>query len=75
MKNWDLNGAAAKIEMATKSFRTTLTAVDQQWTDEARRNFQETHLASLEPNVKSMLEATVRLAEVFAAAERQCDSE
>ena len=52
MKNCDVHAGAAKLELALKSFRTTLAAVDPQWTDAARRDFQETYLAPMEPNVK-----------------------
>ena len=75
MKNWDINAAGAKLELAQKTFRTTYAAVDPQWTDAARRDFSETYLAPLEPNVKNMLEAIARLTEVFSAADRQCSSE
>ena len=44
MKNFDVHAGAAKLELALKTFRTTFAAVDPQWTDAARRDFQETHL-------------------------------
>jgi hypothetical protein len=75
MKSSDIGGSAAKLELALKTFRTVFAAVDPQWTDAARRDFQETYLTPLEPNVKSMLAAVARLAEVLAAAERQCSSD
>jgi hypothetical protein len=75
MKNWDIYAVAAKLELAQKTFRTTYSAVDPQWTDAARHDFSETYLAPLEPNVKNMLEAIARLAEVLSAAERQCSSD
>jgi hypothetical protein len=75
MKNWDVYADAAKLELALKTFRTTFAAVDPQWVDSASREFQETHLAPLEPTVKNMLDAIGRLAEVLAAAERQCGDE
>ena len=71
----DVGASAAKIELALKTFRTTFAAVDPQWTDAARHDFQETYLTPMEPNVKNMVAAVVRLAEVLAAAERQCSSE
>jgi hypothetical protein len=75
MRNVDVNAGAAKLELALKTFRTTFAAVESQWTDAARRDFQETHLAPLEPKVKNMVDAITRLAEVLAAAERQCGSD
>jgi uncharacterized protein YukE len=75
MKHADVTADAAKIELALKTFRTTFAAIEPQWTDAARRDFQETYVTPLEPNVRNMLEAIARLAEVFAAAARQCDSD
>ena len=75
MKNADLSASAAKLELALKTFRTTFAAVDPQWTDAARRDFQATYLGPMEPKVKSMLQAITRLAGVLAGAERQCGSD
>lgn len=75
MKSCDITTGAAKLELALKTFRTTYGAVDQQWSDAARRDFSDTYLAPLEPNVKNMLEAIARLGEVLAAADRQCSSD
>ena len=75
MKNWDLNTAAGKIEMSLKTLRTTLAAVDRQWNDAAYSQFQETHLSTIEPNARSMIDAISKLNEVLLAAERQCGDE
>lgn len=75
MKGWDLTTPIAKLELAHKSLRTTMAAVDPQWTDSARREFWETYLEPIDPNVRGMLEAIARLSEVLVAAERQCNSE
>jgi hypothetical protein len=75
MKHSDLTSSAAKIELALKTFRTTFATVDPQWTDAARRDFQETYLAPMEPRVKNIVQSITRLAGVLAGAERQCGSE
>jgi hypothetical protein len=75
MSSADITSSASKLELALKTFRTTFDAVDQQWTDAARHDFEETHLAPMEPNIKTMLTAAARLAGVLASAERQCSSE
>jgi hypothetical protein len=72
MKTSDLTAAAAKLELAHKNFRMTFALVEPQWTDAARRDFQETHLEPMDANVRKMVEAVTRLAAVFAAAERDC---
>ena len=58
MKNSDVAASAAKLELALKTFRTTSAAVDPQWTDAARRDFQETYLAPLEPKGAAVVAAT-----------------
>jgi hypothetical protein len=72
MKPSDITAAVAKLELAMKNFRTVFAAVDPQWTDAARRDFEEMHLEPMNTNVKRMTEAMARLAAVFAAAERDC---
>jgi hypothetical protein len=75
MKSCDLSSASAKLELALKSLRTTLNVVDEQWKDQARKKFQDAHMANVEPSVRNMLDAIGRLAEVIAAAEHHCGSE
>ena len=75
MKTAGITDAAAKLELALKTFRTTFAAVDPQWTDAARRDFQENHLDKVDPKVRNMLDAIARLATIFATAERQCGDE
>jgi hypothetical protein len=75
MRNWDFIAPAGKIELALKTFKTLLASTDRQWTDQARRQFEETHLQSIEPNVKRMLDGMSQLMEVLGAAERACGDE
>jgi uncharacterized protein YukE len=75
VKQWDLTAPAGRIELALKTLRTTVAAVESQWRDQAQRQFQETHLTSLEPNVRSMLDAISQLDDVLNAAGRQCGDE
>jgi hypothetical protein len=75
MKHSDVMASAAKIELALKTFRTTLGAVDRQWADAARDEFEKTHVTSMDQNVRAIVASITRLAEVFAAAERNCDLE
>jgi hypothetical protein len=73
MNNLDVNGAVGKLETALKPFHTTLASVDQQWADAARREFEETYLAPMEPHVQNMVAAIAHLGNVFSAAQRDCD--
>ena len=75
MSDVNLHAAAAKLDDALKVFRTTLAAVDLQWSDVARREFQETYLAPMEPHVKDMLAVIARLVAVVASAEREVGSD
>jgi hypothetical protein len=75
VKSCDLNSGAAKLELALKTLRITLSSVEKQWNDETHRKFQENHLASIEPSVRNMFDAIARMSEVIAAAERDCESE
>jgi hypothetical protein len=75
VKSCDLTAGAAKLELALKSLRTTAAAVEAQWNDEAQRTFRENHLAAVEPKTRNMFEAIGRMAEVLAAAERDCGNE
>ena len=72
MKSCDLSAGAAKLELALKTFRTTLGAVEQQWNDETEHKFRESYLAAIEPSVRTMFEAIERMTEALAAAEHDC---
>jgi hypothetical protein len=75
VKSCDLSAGAAKLELALKALRMTVAAVEAQWNDEAQRKFRENHLAAVEPRTRSMFEAIGHMAEVLAAAERDCGDE
>jgi hypothetical protein len=75
MKSCDLSAGAAKLELALKALRTTLSAVEQHWNDEAKRKFWDNHLAALDPSARTMFDAISRMSEAAAAAERDCGSE
>jgi hypothetical protein len=74
MSNLSVHSAAGKLEDAIKVFRTAFSTIDPQWTDTARREFQETYLAPMETRVNNMLAVIGSLATVFSAAESQCGS-
>jgi hypothetical protein len=75
MKTCDLSAGAAKLELALESLHAADAEANQYWSDEAHRKFRETYVAALEPKVRRLLDAVQRLAEVLAAAERQCGME
>ncbi len=67
-----MNSGASKLELAMQSLFAAHAEAQQYWSDEAQRKFQEAYLAPVEPKVRGLLDAIHRLAEVLAAAERQC---
>jgi hypothetical protein len=75
MKCCDLSAGAAKLELALKSLRITLAAVEQQWNDDTERKFREAYLAAVEPSVRKMSDAVQQMNESLAAAERDCGDE
>jgi hypothetical protein len=75
VKSCDLSTGAAKLELAIKSLRVTLSAVENQWNDQTHRQFHEEHLAPIEPTVRKMSDEIARMAEAIAAAERDCNPE
>jgi Ethanolamine utilization protein EutJ (predicted chaperonin) len=75
VKSCDLSSGAAKLELAMKSLRVTLSAVEDQWTDQTHHKFREEHLARIEPTVRKMFDEIARMAEAIAAAERDCNPE
>jgi hypothetical protein len=75
VKSCDISSGAAKLELAIKSLRVTLSAVGNQWTDQTHRQFDEEHLAPIEPAVRKMFDAIARMAEAIAAAERDCNDD
>jgi hypothetical protein len=72
MRNWDLNSGASKLELAMQAISAANAEARHYWNDEAQRKFEDTYLLPLEPTVRNVLDAVHRLAEVLAAAERQC---
>jgi hypothetical protein len=75
VKSCDLSAGAAKLELALKSLRVTLSAVEREWNDAAQRKFREEHLSAIEPKTRNMFEAIGRMSDVLAAAERDCGEE
>lgn len=75
MKCCDISSGAARLELAMKSLRVTMSAVEEKWKDQAQRKFREDHLAPIEPTVRRMFDEISRMAEAIAAAERDCGPE
>jgi uncharacterized protein YukE len=74
MKNWNLSGGAAKLELAFKSLKKAAGDAQEFWHDDASRRFQEKYLAALEPQVRDALDAIHRLEQILSGAEHECGS-
>ena len=72
MRSWDLAGGCGKLELALKALQTDVAEIGVSWDDEANRQFLETYLVPLEPQVKEFIDAVNRLSVVLASAQRQC---
>jgi hypothetical protein len=72
MKAADINGVLGKLGDAKKSFFGTFATVDKQWTDVARKQFEEKYMETIDPNVKNIMEIVGRLGTVLTEAEQRC---
>jgi hypothetical protein len=72
MRLWDLNGGAAKLELALTTLQTKVANIGEAWSDEPYTRFVESYLEPLEPRMKTMIDAIHRLAEVLNTSEREC---
>jgi hypothetical protein len=75
VKPSDVGAVIGKLEGALDSFQTAFDSVEKQWSDVARREFEEDFIEPMEPHVKKMLDDVARLATVLANANQQCSSE
>jgi uncharacterized protein YukE len=73
MKTCDLNTPTARLRQAMKDLQIARARIAEQWSDETHRQFEETFLAPLEPNMRRTVAAIGELAEVMAKAERECE--
>jgi len=75
VRNWELSGAAARLELAWEDLRAARAEAARFWHDATSRKFDETYLLPLDPRVRRALDAIHRLAEVLGQARRECDNQ
>ena len=73
MRNWDLTGGAAKLELALKTLRQTAAEINESWDDENYRQFSEKYVLPAEMRARQMLDQARRMAQVLADARRDCE--
>jgi hypothetical protein len=67
----DIHSGAVKLEQAMRAVRMRWEHTKALWRDEMSRKFEAEHLAELEPQVKVVLDAAARLAEVLDKAQEE----
>jgi len=70
MSSCDLSSGAAKLALAVKHLGIKWEQATDTWNDATAKKFNEDFLVPLTPEVKQMLEAIGRLAEILDRAER-----
>jgi Na+/phosphate symporter len=70
MRVSDLSVDSTKLYKAHVELLQAWELTKEHWKDENSVNFEDNHLAPLDPLVKMLLDATNRLNEVFARVER-----
>jgi len=67
-----LHASRANLNDSLKRLLNDWDAVREQWDDETSRRFFETHIAALQPIVRSTLGAMDQMAELLRQARRDC---
>ncbi|HEX4145340.1 MAG TPA: hypothetical protein VHY91_17675 [Pirellulales bacterium] len=75
MKAGDLTAGSAKLFTAWRKLQLRWEQTQVHWHDSVSRDFEETYLTRLEPNLRSTLEIMRALAELSSAARQECDPE
>ena len=70
MSSCDLSSGAAKLALAVKHLGIKWEQATDTWNDATAKQFHEEFLVPLTPEVKQMLDAIGRLAEILDRAER-----
>jgi hypothetical protein len=71
MKVGDLHSGAVKLEQAMRALGMHWEQTKTLWRDPASKSIEDEYLADLEPQVKVVLEAASRLAEVLDKAQEE----
>ena len=73
MRICDFHTGPAQLTQAFTKLKEHWVESAEQWNDNARRQFEETHLREIPLRLQQLLAAAQRLAEVLEKAERDCE--
>jgi hypothetical protein len=72
MRNADLISGGAKLRNALKLLLARWEETKEQWHDPVSRQFEESFIQLLEPEIRSELDRLANLAQVLSEAEHEC---
>ena len=75
VRNWDLSGGAARLELAAEDLKAARSDSSRYWHDATSRKFDETYLLPMEPRIRRALDAIHRLSEILNQSRRECGSD
>ncbi|MFV1964373.1 MAG: hypothetical protein ACC628_03040 [Pirellulaceae bacterium] len=75
MRMCDLNTGVIRLTRSAKTLRDHWLDAKEHWNDRNSREFEQTHLEPLAPEITLTLAAVQRLAEVLEQAECECSEE
>ncbi len=74
MRTWDFHTPAAKLDLAMQTLQDAQHTAEDDWDDQAMRDFQQDYLEPLKPMVRKAIDAIHRLQTVLQKAERNIGS-
>ncbi|MBL8814686.1 MAG: hypothetical protein JNL58_01560 [Planctomyces sp.] len=72
MKRVDVLSPAARLEDATKQLLAAWNVTKEHWSDPVSRKVEDEYLIPLQAQIRCLLDATTKLAEVLRTAEHEC---
>jgi hypothetical protein len=73
MRNCDLNTGLGQLTHAFAELKDRWAETKEQWRDQAREQFEQTHLAPIPSRLQLLVAAVHRLSEALEAAEQELD--
>jgi hypothetical protein len=73
MKKVDVSTGSTKLRNALRTLRVRWEDTQNDWSDPVSRDFEENHLAPIEPRVLATLHAMTTLVQVLSKAQQDCE--